>query len=293
MSQSFTHIYSVGGTDGNGDYLLQGPNAISSVVSDGADGNNDSSTAVGDDVTWTVSSVLTSGAYELVGLTADGDPVLFDGSAAYVASNNPSLGPGVVTASSDTTYTYCFAAGTRIATPEGEVAVETLAIGAPVLTAAGAAVPIRWIGRQSLRATAARLVCIRAGALGPGLPHNDLTVTADHGMVLNGRVINAGVLVNGDTIQRLPVADLSARLTVYHVETEAHDVILANGAPSETFIDYRDRRGFDNFDEYLDLYGVERIVPEMPHPRISSARMIPAELQRQLGLRVMDHRLSA
>ncbi|MDD9730957.1 hypothetical protein PVW46_13655, partial [Mameliella sp. AT18] len=73
----------------------------------------------------------------------------------------------------------------------------------------------------------------------------------------------------------------------------AHDVILANGAPSETFIDYRDRRGFDNFDEYLDLYGVERIVPEMPHPRISSARMIPAELQRQLGLRVMDHRLSA
>ena len=58
----------------NGDFQMQGPNAITSVVSDGADGSNDTSTAVGNDVTWTVSSVLTSGAYELVGLTADGAP---------------------------------------------------------------------------------------------------------------------------------------------------------------------------------------------------------------------------
>ncbi|WP_420325654.1 Hint domain-containing protein [Mameliella sp.] len=285
MSQSFTHIYVVGGVDGLGNYQLQGPNAISSTVSDGADGLNDTSTAVGDNVTWTVSSVLTSGPYELVGLTVDGDPVLFNGSSAYVASNDPSLGPGVVAASSDTTYTYCFAAGTRIATPEGETPVEMLDVGAPVLTAAGDVVPVRWVGRQSLRATQARLVRIRAGALGHGLPHSDLTLTADHGMVLDGRVINAAALVNGDTINRVSVADLSTRLTVYHVETEAHDVILANGAPSETFIDYRDRRAFDNFDQYLELYGVERIIPEMPLPRVSSARMLPAEVRLSPGLR--------
>ncbi|WP_420325652.1 hypothetical protein [Mameliella sp.] len=71
--------------------------------------------------------------------------------------------------------------------------------------------------------------------------------------------------------------------TVYHVETEEHDVILANGAPSETFIDYRDRRAFDNFDEYLDLYGCERIIPEMPAPRISSARLVPQAIKNRLA----------
>ncbi|MBT56489.1 MAG: hypothetical protein CMF72_24215 [Mameliella sp.] len=286
MSENFTHIYVIGGVDPGGNYQLQGPNAISSTVSDGADGVNDTSTAVGDNVTWTVSSFLFSGPYELIGLTIDGDPVLFDGVSAYVASNNPTLGPGIVMPSPDTSYTYCFAAGTLIATPSGDVPVETLTIGDTVLTAAARPVPVRWIGRQTLRSLFAgpsqQLVRICAGALGGGLPYSDLTVTADHGMILDGVVVNASALVNGDSINFVPLADLPAQVTVYHVETEAHDVILANGAPSETFIDYRDRRAFDNFGEYLDLYGVERIIPEMARPRVSSRRMLPQQIRNRL-----------
>ena len=36
----------------------------------------------------------------------------------------------------------------------------------------------------------AALVRIRAGALGNGLPDADLTVTGDHGMIVDGLVVN-------------------------------------------------------------------------------------------------------
>ncbi len=182
----------------------------------------------------------------------------------------------------------CFLAGTTVSTPDGSCLVENLQIGQPISTADGRAVPVRWIGRQVMRSLftsrRARPVRIDAEALGDGLPHSDLTVTADHGMVLDGLVINAGALVNGTTIDWVPMGDLPETFTVYHVETEAHDVILANGARSETFIDYRDRRAFDNYQEYLELYGAERIIPEMPRPRISAARMLPDAIRARLGL---------
>jgi hypothetical protein len=51
-------------------------------------------------------------------------------------------------------FAVCFVAGTLIATPDGERAVEALAIGDLVMTANGRAVPVKWLGRQTLSATA-------------------------------------------------------------------------------------------------------------------------------------------
>ena len=186
----------------------------------------------------------------------------------------------------------CFAAGTLIATPDSETPVETLQIGDLITTTDGRAVLVKWLGRQTHTRAAVNMalpervqpVRIRAGALGGGLPKRDLTVTADHGMVLDGLVINASALVNGETIDFVPGAELGDSLTVYHIETEAHDVILANGAASETFIDAAGRAAFDNCQEYLDLYGAERIIPEMKHPRISSPRLLPTAIRQRLGL---------
>ena len=180
----------------------------------------------------------------------------------------------------------CFAKGSLIATPAGESRIEDLQIGDTILTSDGSVVAIKWIGRQTVR----KLFCdakmqpvrIRAGALGNDLPHSDLTVTADHGMVIDGMVINASALVNGDTIDFVPFAELDDSFTVYHIETEAHDVILANGAPSETFIDAAGRAAFDNHAEYLALYGAERIIPQMTMPRISSVRLVPQSIRTRL-----------
>ena len=187
-----------------------------------------------------------------------------------------------------TPLTLCFAEGTMIATPEGEVEVEHLRIGDKVLTAEGRAVPLKWIGRQTVMTRfgpAERLMPVRfaAGSLGGGLPHADLTVTADHGMLVDGVICHAGALVNGTTITRVPLSEMGPRYTVYHIETEAHEIILANGAPSETFIDNASRRTFDNFAEFEALYGDVPEMEELPYPRAMSARQVPQAIRAKLG----------
>ncbi|MBM2295172.1 hypothetical protein JQW95_25130, partial [Sulfitobacter pseudonitzschiae] len=79
------------------------------------------------------------------------------------------------------------------------------------------------------------------------------------------------------------LSEMPSEFTYYHVETEHHDEILANGAASETFIDYVGRKGFDNYLEYLDLYGADRIIPEMKRLRVSAKRLLPPQLAQRLG----------
>jgi hypothetical protein len=184
--------------------------------------------------------------------------------------------------------TPCFAPGTMIATDLGEAAVETLHIGDLVRTAAGKLVPVIWIGRHTAVKAFARErmepVRFAAGSLGAGLPHSDLIVTQDHGMVIDGLVINASALVNGNGIDFIPLADLPEQVIYYHIETEDHDVILANGTLSETYVDIPNRKVFDNYTEYLTLYGQENRVTEMMTKRITSQRLLPNALRKRLGL---------
>ena len=184
--------------------------------------------------------------------------------------------------------TPCFAPGTMIATETGEAAVETLKIGDMVRTAAGKLVPVVWIGRHTAAKKFAgkRMEPVRfaAGSLGAGLPHSDLIVTQDHGMVIDGLVINASALVNGSDIDFIALDALPERVVYYHVETETHDVILANGTTSETYVDIPNRKVFDNYAEYLALYGEEHRVGEMTAKRITSQRLLPNALRSRLGI---------
>ncbi|MBY6121368.1 Hint domain-containing protein [Mameliella alba] len=176
----------------------------------------------------------------------------------------------------------CFAAGTRIATARGEAAVETLTAGQEILRADGGTTRVRWVGHQAVRPVDGHLVVIRAGALGAGLPLRDLIVTGDHGMVLDGHVVNASVLVNGRGITWADPAQMPQTVTVYHVETETHEALLAEGAPAETYVDYAGRGAFANYQEYLDLNGADRLIHEMALPRISSRRFLPDCLRARL-----------
>ena len=134
-------------------------------------------------------------------------------------------------------------------TDHGEVAVEALEIGQCVITLNGDARAIRWIGQRHYRgrflAGKRHLlpVVIAAGALGGGLPRRQLRVSPMHAMFLDGVLVPAHCLLNETTIRQ----DTACRAVDYfHLELDRHDVIFAEGAPSETFLDDGSRGLFQN-----------------------------------------------
>jgi hypothetical protein len=183
----------------------------------------------------------------------------------------------------------CFLPGTLITLPDGVRPVQELAIGDLVLTADGQAVPVKWIGRQTVHtifgmAEGRRPVCVSAGALGNNRPARDLRLTADHALLIDGVLVHAGALVNGTTIRRMALAELGQRFTVYHIETENHEIILAEGTPAETFIDNVSRTRFDNYTEYEALYGpAPAPMAELEQPRAMSRRQVPASIHARIA----------
>jgi autotransporter-associated beta strand protein len=151
----------------------------------------------------------------------------------------------------------CYCRGTLIRTAGGEKPVEALEIGDAVLTAAGAVQPIRWIGKRSyggrfLMGRADVLpICIKAGALADNVPAIDLWISPHHAMYLDGVLIEAKDLVNGVSIVQAQSVD---KVEYFHIELDSHDVIIANGALSETFVDDDSRAIFHNAHEYDTLY---------------------------------------
>ena len=103
-------------------------------------------------------------------------------------------------------------------------------------------------------------------------------------MLVGGVLCEAGALVNGTTITRVPLSEFGGSYTVYHVETEAHEIILANGALAETFIDNVSRRAFENYAEFEELYGDQPEMKELPYPRASNARHLPMRIKNGLGI---------
>ncbi|KGJ16865.1 Hint domain-containing protein [Paracoccus sanguinis] len=142
----------------------------------------------------------------------------------------------------------CFTAGTRIATPRGAVPIEALRAGDAVLTRDHGARPLRWVGRRRLGAAALasaphlRPVRIRAGALGPGCPAADLTVSPQHRMLVTSRIAQrmfgtAEVLVAAKQLTSLPGISIDTEATeveYIHLLFDDHEVVTANGAASES-----------------------------------------------------------
>lgn len=171
---------------------------------------------------------------------------------AYYIFSNVTLTPGqLITLTTDGPNDYvlpCFAAGTRIATNRGEVAVEHLAPGDEVRTMHhGGFAPITWIGQRHVDCSRARQPAsawplrVRAHAFAPGQPHRDLFLSPDHAVFVDGVLIPIRYLENGRSIARDP----RDNLTYFHIELARHDVVLAEGLPSESYLDTGNRGDFD------------------------------------------------
>jgi hypothetical protein len=141
----------------------------------------------------------------------------------------------------------CFHAGTRIATPAGGVAVETLRVGDLVSTASGGVRPIVWVGSRRVcctrhpRPDLVHPVRVAAGAFGPRLPTRDLLLSPDHAVFADGVLIPVKRLVNGATV----AVDPRASVEYFHIELDRHDIVLAEGLPTESYLDTGDRDRFE------------------------------------------------
>ena len=127
--------------------------------------------------------------------------------------------------------------------------VERLRVGDLVLTHTGQARPVLWVGtgrrcwRPAAAACAATPVIVRKGAIAPNVPSRDLHVTKAHSLYFDGVLVPVEFLVNHRTIRW---DDHARGVTLYHIELETHDVLLANGAPAESYRDDGNRWLFQN-----------------------------------------------
>jgi hypothetical protein len=157
--------------------------------------------------------------------------------------------------------------GTFVLTMDGEIPVEALRIGDMLRAASGVLRPVKWIGRRSYggrfmaKNPALVPVVIRVGALGDGIPRRNLLVSPSHALFIDGMLIEAADLINGESIVR---AEPPAAVEYVHIELDKHDVIVADGACAETFVDEGNRGMFHNAAEFAALY---------PHARRSFGRL--------------------
>jgi hypothetical protein len=140
----------------------------------------------------------------------------------------------------------CYAAGTRLLTDRGAVAVEKLQVGDDLVMASGAQRPVRWLGSRRLdcarhpHPSAVWPIRIQGGAFADGVPARDLWVSPGHAILVEDVLIQAEKLVNGATIVQVPLASVE----YWHVELDSHDVLLAEGLAAESYLDTGNRAAF-------------------------------------------------
>ncbi len=141
----------------------------------------------------------------------------------------------------------CFAEGTRIMTEHGAVAVEQLREGDRLEVLLGKTFePVIWIGQRRVdcqrhpRPHQVWPVRISANAFGLGKPCRDLWLSPDHAIFIADILTPVKYLINGTTIAQVP-RDV---VTYYHVELPKHNLVLAEGLPTESYLNVNDRSDF-------------------------------------------------
>ena len=204
----------------------------------------------------------------------------------------------------DNTNVVCFVAGTLIETDAGPRPVEALAVGDRVLTMAGGYEAIRWINARTCGAAELaahpKLLPIRiaADALGPGVPRADLCVSPQHRVLVRSAIAqrmfgSREVLVAANKLLALPGVTSAAaarEVTYVHFMCDAHQIVYANGAPTETM--------YSGAEAIRALSPAAReeliaIFPQLAEPDFAEDPAVPIPLgrrQRQLIARHIKNR---
>ncbi|WP_083480278.1 Hint domain-containing protein [Loktanella sp. 5RATIMAR09] len=171
--------------------------------------------------------------------------------SSTIDANNPDSDAGTgcpTTLPEATRVVPCFTPGTLIATPRGEVAVETLKAGDRILTRDNGIQVINWVGQKRLdfmelkKAPQLRPIVIAAGALGDGMPERDMMVSPTHRMLITSHKAElyfgqSEILIPAKYMLDLAGVSVSDQpyVTYVHMMCDNHEIVLADGAWSESF----------------------------------------------------------
>jgi hypothetical protein len=223
--------------------------SLGGIISGFAPGNTIDLISLGETIAGYAAGTLTLGGDRTVELRLPGSFT----TASFQAGPDGNVGTDIFLA--------CFAAGTRIATARGDVAVEHLHIGDHALTSSRdntlVALPIRWIGHRRIdlarhpRPDQVRPIRIRRGAFANDVPNRDLLLSPDHAIYAEGVLIPVRYLVN----KRMIVADRHIRfIEYYHVELDRHAILIAEDMQVESYLDTGDRSFFGNGGKSIVLH---------------------------------------
>jgi len=147
------------------------------------------------------------------------------------------------------TFVPCFTLGTGIVTRQGERRIEDLRVGDQVITRDNGMQEIRWVGKCALKASALkadrskRPVRIAKGALGQGMPLQDLYFSPNHRILMTN---DENSLLFGEREVFAAAKDLVGRsgvsrattagVTYVHVLFDQHETVMSDGVWSESFL---------------------------------------------------------
>lgn len=179
----------------------------------------------------------------------------------------------------------CLCAGTLIETDSGPMPIETLRAGDLIVTRDHGLRPLLWVGHRTVPIETLELhsrahpIRIAAGALGARLPYRDLYVSRQHRMLTHSIIstrmfdepkvlISAHHMAVQDGIE---IAYQTAPVSYYHLLFDCHEIVYAEGAPTESlFI------GEDALDLWPKKTRAELLRLTQDTPEWIAARPVPA-----------------
>ena len=197
-------------------------------------------------------------------------------------TNDPAFLPTELITIAEVNYV-CLLEGTLIPTIDGEKPVESLKRGDQVLTSSGDYKSVRWVGVQTIKhsifTNEALPILIPKDSLGDNVPNRDLLVSSDHAIFLDGFLIAAEALIDGN-IRR--VTDFqNSEIKYYGIDLGPATIHPVHNLPVGS-LGAVDRQVFDNYQEWLDL-DEELIDEPLMYPRVKHRFQIPAYLGSSKG----------
>lgn len=226
-----------------------GTKVIDVLANDSGPGNatitithiNGTAVSAGDTITLATGQTVTLNADGTLTVAADADIETIDFS--YTIGIGAGAGGG---SSSDTGFVTlnsipCFVAGTRIATPSGDVAVEALVPGDLVHTLDHGPRPLRWVGRRRVQGQGdfapIRILADTFGAHGELYlsPLHRVLISDAFAQLLFGEsevLVAARDLVNDLSVRPAPCDEVD----YVHLLFDRHEVVYSEGLATESFL---------------------------------------------------------